>query len=98
MNRIQAAIEHIDIRLASQLACGATSPAHLNELTNKLNIDLTEYFHFQNVKSLAFANGKLSLDEAQLIYNILGKTANDFNNQPLPVKIVVTKTMVELMK
>ena len=66
-------------------------------LHKSLNMSFDEFCRFQEYKSLAFANGKLTQDEAQLIYIYLGNNPEHFNNQSLAVKVVLTKAFAELM-
>ena len=59
-------------------------------LSNQLNMELREFARFQEIKSLAFAEGRLGLDDANLIYGFLGETPLTFNAQPVEVKVVLT--------
>jgi hypothetical protein len=66
-------------------------------LSRSLNIDINEYIVFQEKKSLAHASGVLTLNEANYVFGVLGSGPDDFNRQPLPVKVTITKLMAELM-
>lgn len=67
------------------------------ELSEKLNMSMKEYIGFQELKSIRCAEGKLSLDNANVIYRYLGNTPTHFNEQPLAVKIVLTKIFQKLI-
>lgn len=93
MNRIAAAIERTKTMIASK----GVPAEKLADLNKKLDMNLGEYVALQERKSLACASGKLNLDEAQLIYSLLGNTVETFNTQPLEVKIVLTQVLQELL-
>lgn len=70
-----------------------------NELDSKMGATFQELVAWQDIKSLAQANGLLNVDEAMTVYAILGGEApspEKFAKQPLPEKIVVTQLMWEL--
>ncbi len=93
MNRILAAIDRMQAQVESK-----NLPADkLAAISKSLDIELMEYAAFQEHKSLAFASGKLSLDEAQSIFGFLGASTEHFNRQPLAVKAVLTKLFAELL-
>jgi hypothetical protein len=68
-----------------------------NELSQQLNMELHEFARFQELKSLAFAEGRLSLEEANIIYGFLGETPLTFNAQPVEVKMVLTLVFKNLL-
>jgi hypothetical protein len=60
-------------------------------------MELGEYAKFQELKSHAFAMGKLTQEEAQTIYGLLGETPAHFNRQSIEVKVVLTQIFKELL-
>jgi len=98
MNRISAAIERQKANIKARLEAGTITQQKLDDAHKTLNMDLEEFVKFQEVKSLAFAMGKLNLEEAQLIYELLGNTCEHFNKQPIEVKFVLNGLLVELLK
>lgn len=67
------------------------------KLSEQLNMELSEYVRFQELKSLAFAEGRLSLEEANIIYGFLGDIPTTFNSQPVEVKIALTVVFKNLL-
>lgn len=96
VNRITSAVSKIENQIAGRLERGETTAAALDELGRKLDLSITEWALFQDKKSLAFAGGRLTLDEAQVIYCALGASPADFNCQSIALKVVLTKTFAEL--
>lgn len=96
-NRITAAIGRTETRIADRLASGQVTQATLDDLHKKNDMALDEYCKFQELKSLAFAQGKITLDEANTLYGFLGEMPETFNSQPLAVKVVLTQFFVELL-
>ncbi len=91
-NRIQNAIDAVQISVEQM-------PHHERDRMHKsFNIDFDEYCAFQNAKSHGQAMGRLTLEEAQTVYNVLGSGPRDFNSRSQADKIVVTKMIAELMK
>lgn len=77
--------------------CSTVSKDKLEDLRGKLDMALDEYVCFQELKSVASIDGKLTLDEAQLVYTYLGNTPEHFNAQPIEVKVVLTQLFKELL-
>lgn len=98
MNRVTAAIQRAKARLEQRLASGETTPEQVKDLQKRLDMNVGEYCRFQELKSLAYMNGRLSLDEAQTIYGFLGETTEHFNGQPVEVKSVLTMIFGELLE
>lgn len=94
MNRITTRIQKTRTHITSL----NLDQTQLNTLSTQLNMSLNEYVLFQDRKSLAFANGQLTLEEAQTVYAYLGETTNTFNEQPLEVKYVLTQLLKELLQ
>ncbi len=93
MNRIISAIE----KQKSAIIAKGLSVEKIDELYKALDMSMVEYVRFQEAKSLAFIDGRLSLEEANCVYAYLGSTPDHFNKQPLAVKIVLTKLFSELL-
>jgi len=93
MNRIEQAI--VDYR--KMIAVKNVDESKLAELNRKLDMKLDEYALFQELKSLAVADGTLSADEGMTVYGYLGEAVSVFNGQELAVKCVLTKLFQELM-
>jgi hypothetical protein len=92
MNRILNGIE----RATAQIAKKGLSPEKTAEVSKNMDMAFDEYCRFQTLKSAA-VGGKLTLDEANTIYGFLGNTPEHFNQQPLPVKWVLTEVFVALL-
>lgn len=93
MNRVEAAIQ----RMEKHVTSGNHTPEKLEQTSKSLDMQLDEYVRFQELKSLAFAEGKLTEDEAMTIYGYLGNSLETFNRQPVAVKAVLTKIFSELL-
>lgn len=91
MNRLAALVVTAEANLAK------LPVERVEELGKKLDLSFEEHFIFQEKKSLAYASGKLSLDEATFLYEKLGGTASVFNAQSVAVKIVLTQTFAILL-
>ena len=94
MNRVIKAIDKMNAVIFQK----NISQAKLNTLHKDLDMDLMEYVKFQELKSLASMNGKLTMEESMTIYGYLGNTVEHFNNQDVAVKSVLTQIFMELMK
>lgn len=97
-NRILTAIQKRKEDIARKLSSGEVTQEKLKSLHKKLDMDVMEFCKFQNIKSLAMLKGKLSQDEAQTVYNLLGENYFTFNNQPIEVKAVLTRLFGELLE
>lgn len=96
MNRIEASIKAMEIRLAL-LEKEGHGPS-VEEMERTLNItDFREYESLQTLKSIASVEGILTLEEAESVYNYLGNTMEHFNKQSIAVKLILTKLHQELM-
>jgi hypothetical protein len=97
-NRITAAFARMEAQIADRIAKGLTTQDKVDELHKKLDMDIAEHAKFQEVKSLAVVNGKLTTEEGQTVYLALGNTVSVFNKQPIHVKSVLTSLFGELLK
>ena len=98
MNRIEMGIEKMKHNIENRLKNNLVTKVDLDKLHVTLDMDFEEYVKFQEVKSLAYAEGKLTLDEANTIYNLLGTRLCTYNSQPIAVKAVLNSVFMELMK
>ena len=92
MNRIVNAIEGLKTRIAN-----LNDAAAMRRLETAASISFDEYTTFQNVKSEMQAGGVITYDEAVTIYEILGSGPEAFKRHTLAERIIVIKTMQELM-
>ena len=97
MNRVTVAIEKAKARIQRRLAEGIITTDKVNELDRNLDMEVGEFCRFQELKSLAMLEGKLTQDEAQSVYALLGNTPEHFNGQPVAVKSVLTQIFGELL-
>lgn len=95
MNRIQAGIDRINEKLE------AIPEAKREELHKTLKTDFHDLLEYQKVQSAAFACGKLSLEEAQVLYQVYGGEVPDpekWDKLSLGEKIIGTQTAAELIQ
>lgn len=96
-DRITAAIGRMKAQVAERIALGITTKSRVKATSKALDLDLAEHAHFQTLKTLAVANGKLTADEGQVVYRLLGGTPSVFNRRPVEVKYVLTSLYKELL-
>ena len=96
-NRIADAVANQTRNITARLADGRVSKERLAELHRSLDLSLEEFVRFQELKSVETMNGKLTLEEGQLLYHLLGTTPSVFNGQSLAVKVVLTQVFQELL-
>ena len=99
-NRIVGAIVALDTRLAVQLDSSndvATVRGQQAAMHKTFDMDFETWSMAQDKKSLAFASGVLTLDEANSVYLILGGSPEAFNKGTLAQKVIVTKVLAELL-
>jgi hypothetical protein len=97
MNRVLVGIEITKAKLKAMIKSKEKTKADLERTRIGLDMATDEYAMFQTLKSVASQTGLLTLDEAQSVYGFLGEVVTTFNNQPLEVKIVLTKLYSELL-
>ncbi len=98
MNRITAAFARMEAQIKDRIAAGLTTQDKVDALHKTMDMDISEHVRFQELKSLAVAEGKLTVDEGQTIYLSLGETVTVFNKQPIHVKSVLTSLFGELLR
>lgn len=84
-------------RIRAEIKAKGLDAKALAKLSKGMDVDLMDYVSYQELKSEAFAAGKISLAEANMVYGWLGNTPDQFNRQELAVKIVVTKLIDEIL-
>jgi hypothetical protein len=89
--------DKMEKQIADRIANGLTTPKQVEKTNRALDMEFEEYCKFQEYKSLAVADGTLTLEEGQSIYHALGNTPDHFNGQPVHVKAVLTKLFQELL-
>lgn len=97
MNRISAMIATATKGIEDKIASGAVSKDQVEKLHRTLDLDPSEHARFQEVKSLAVADGTLNQEEGMTLYRLLGQTSQSFNEQPLGTKVTLTKLFQELL-
>ncbi len=88
----------METQIAERIATGITTKAKVKATSASLDMDTFEHARFQEIKTLAVANGKLTLLEGQTVYAALGNTVSVFNKQPVHIKAVLTGLFKELMQ
>ena len=97
MNRIQTAYARMEKQIEQRIKDGLATKEAVEETSSKLDMPLDEYCMFQQMKSLAVANGRLTTEEGMTIYNSMGESVETFNGQPVHVKVVLTGIFKELL-
>jgi hypothetical protein len=97
-NRVTAAIERTREQIQDRLTEGLVSHARVETCRVSLDMETSEYCRFQELKSLAVANGSLTLEEGQTIYALLGCCPSVFNDRDCAVKSVLTRMFAELLE
>jgi hypothetical protein len=97
-NRVISGIAEAKKNIESRLEKGLVTQEKIDELSKALDMDMTMYSDFQNRKSIASMDGRLSFEEAQTIYTLIGETPTKFNSLPIHNKIVLTQIYSELLK
>lgn len=97
MNRVTAGIEKTREMIHGRLAAGQVTQEKVDALHKSLDMPFDEYCTFQALKSVAMSHNKLTEEEAQTVYAYLGNTPDQFNEQPIQVKVILTKLFSELL-
>ena len=94
-NRIEAAIDRLKEKLK------AVPEAEQKKLQGTLKTEWEDLVEYQKLQSMAFACGKLALEEAQTLYQIYGgesPSSEKWDKLLLAEKIIGTSTAGELLK
>jgi hypothetical protein len=97
-NRVEKAIAATKAQIDGRIAQGLTTKEAVEDTRKAFDMEFDEYCKFQELKSLAVANGELTLDEGMLVYHYMGETPSVFNNQPVEVKYALTILYHKLLK
>jgi hypothetical protein len=97
MNRVSKSVTKMKAQIDKRIADGLTTAERVEDSRVPLDMDLDEYIRFHELKSLAVTQGKLTADEGQYIYRMLGETPASFNRQSIEVKAVFTSLFKELL-
>ena len=97
MSVIAKAIADQKKNIDARLDDGRTTHDAMTALDTQLDMCLEEYVRFQELKSLAVADGTITAEEGQLVYGYLGNSPERFNRQPLEVKVTLTSMFTELL-
>jgi hypothetical protein len=97
VNRIQAAIQKMADQIQERINLGMTTEARVEATRKSLDMGMEEFVRFQELKSLAVIENKMTLDEGQLLYSLLGETPEHFNKQGAATKAVLTQIFQELL-
>ncbi len=97
MNRVTTMIANIERTMKERIEAGFITAEKIEEHRKTLDLELSEYVRFQEMKSIASTDGTLTLDEAQTVYRYLGETPDTFAEQSFAVKYVLTKLFQELL-
>jgi len=104
-NRIRQGIEKCEARIAELKRTGIgadgrpMTPERWKQLEDNADATDRELFQFQQWQAQGYATGKLSEEEASLLYQFLGRenpTSEKFNKLSLAEKMAITKVMHEL--
>ena len=96
-NRITDGIAKAKETIEARIAQGFTTKEKVEALGKELDMDMGMYCDFQNRKSIASMDGRLSLEEAQSIYALIGETPCKFNSLPTHAKVVLTQVYSSLL-
>ena len=96
-NRITAGYARMAAQISDRITSGLTTTEQTVAAGKTLDMSMIEFVKFQEVKSLAVANGTLTLDEGMTVYAALGNTPETFNAQPIHVKATLTQLFQQLL-
>jgi hypothetical protein len=81
MEKIRLAIQKAEIKVKT------LSESDKEQLTKTLNLTPREFASYQEIKSIAQAEGKIDLETAMFIYNSLG----NWSRTDLATKVILTQ-------
>lgn len=96
-NRVNEGIARAKELFSSKLQSGEWTQEKIDTLGKDMDMDMEMYCDFQNRKSIAATDGKLTLEEAQTIYSLIGTVPSKFNNLPAHTKVVLTQVYATLL-
>lgn len=95
-NRLEARIATLQARIDS----GTIPGDKLTDLESSLATDTMDLVEYQNLQSQAHAAGKITFDEAQLLYKLLGgqaPSAQHWDKLSIAERVAITQMMSELL-
>ena len=98
MNKIQEIFKLVRDELESAVANGDMTQEALDDLNPKMDMNLNDHSEFQQRKSLAVADGSLSVEDGMVLYQTLGGSSKHFNKKDTHIKIAVLKIVSLLGK
>ncbi len=96
VNRIQDRIEQID----KQIKEGGIPAEKIASLNKSLKTSWKDLVEYQNLQAAAHAAGKITTEEADLVYRLMGKenpTEEKWNRLSVAEKVAITQLMAELL-
>ena len=97
MNRIATAIAAKSAEINDKLAKGVITQEQIDKTHKGLDLEMDLHANFQEIKSLAVANGMMTVDEGMTIYVALGGTVSVFNRQDIATKVVLMGVYQQLL-
>ena len=97
-NKVADAVLRMEEQIQNRINAGIVTVGQVEKTRAALDMDMEEFCRFQEVKSLAVANGMLTLDEGQSIFMYLGNSPTHFNGNSAAVKAVLTQLFKELLE
>jgi len=97
-NRITAGTAKAKEAIDGKLSRGEITQEKIDSLGKELDMEMDMYCDFQNRKSIASMDGRLTLEEAQTIYAMIGETPSKFNSLPTHAKVVLTQVYSSLLR
>ncbi len=96
-NRFVRTINKKAFEISVKLEVGTLTAERVEEIYRDLDMPMQEFCVFQELKSLAQAQGLITLLESMAIYEYLGQLPDLFNRQPIAVKAVLSSFFLELL-
>ena len=98
MKPIETLVSETRERIDTRIADGLNTPDGIADLHKTLDMTMSEYVKFQELKSIAVSDKTLALEDGLYIYRILGEAGPDaFNRSDIAVKGVLTELFTLLM-
>ena len=94
--KVAQAIAAMERTIKERIASGKITVEAVEKMRLSLDLDLADYCRFQDLKSQAHAMQKLSGNDAQHIYGLLGNTPDAFNKRSAATKYILWNLLGEL--
>ena len=98
MNKIKERFDVYHDAIEASLADGKTTQEKIDKAHSDLDLNLAGYVRFQELKTLAVADGTLTSEEGMTVYFKLGETLEQFNKLPLYMKLTLSELFQELLE